>query len=151
MALILAVDPGGSQALAIERLARELDEHELVSAVSCAEAIATVERRPPDLVLLPALLPEAEEAELRSRLDAASSPVFTLTLPLLASDDAPPAGRLSRWLGRLRAGGGRSSTEGCHPGVFAGQIREYLVALPCADLRVRQPRRDRYREVLSAG
>jgi len=43
MAVILAVDPGGSQALAIERLTSELHEHELVSAESCAEAIAVVE------------------------------------------------------------------------------------------------------------
>jgi hypothetical protein len=130
VALILAFDPGGGQATAIGRLVRELDEHDVVSVESCADAIAAVERRAPDLVLLPALLPEAEEAELRSRLDAASGRVLTLTLPLLASEDAAPAGRLARWVGRFGGPADRSTTTACDPSVFAAQIREYLAAEP---------------------
>ena len=130
MALILAVDPGFSQAAAIERLARELHEHELVSAETCADALAVIAHRVPDLVLLAPLLPEAEEAELRSRLHAASSTVCTLTIPLLASNDPAPEGRSSRWFGRFGAPVERSSTTACDPRVFAAEIREYLAAVP---------------------
>src|SRR4029077_15656989 len=68
MALILAVDPDQRQHAALAYLARELDGHELLSAASCADALAALDRRPPDLVLLPVLLPPAEEGELLSRL-----------------------------------------------------------------------------------
>ena len=68
MALILAVDPEGQQGGALERLGRELGDHELVSAASCADAISAIDRRLPDLVLLSPFLPEAEEGELMSRL-----------------------------------------------------------------------------------
>ena len=68
MALILAVDPEQRQHAALACLARELDGHELLSAASCADALAALDRRAPDLVLLPVLLPQAEEGELLSRL-----------------------------------------------------------------------------------
>jgi hypothetical protein len=138
VALILAVDPGWTQAAAIERLARELPEHELVTTESCAEAIALLDRRVPDLVLLPTLLPEADEGELRSQLHALSGNVCILTIPLLASDDpAPsdnPSDKPSRWFGRLAGTSDRGGTEACNPGVFAGQIREYIAAIPPGEL-----------------
>ena len=129
MALILAVDPGWSQAAAMERLGRELHGHELVSTESCAEAITTLERRVPDVVLLPPLLPEADEAQLRSRLHAISDNVCILSIPLLAAE-APPAAKPSRWFGRFGRAAERVSPEACDPRVFASQILEYLAAAP---------------------
>jgi hypothetical protein len=85
LALILAVNPGGSQNAALERLARELRGHELVGADSCAVAISAVDSRVPDLVLLPAL-PEAERRHLLARLAAVPGGVRTLPLPQLSSD-----------------------------------------------------------------
>lgn len=114
MALILAVDPGGRQAVALAHLARELTGHELFSADSCTVASTFVERRVPDLVLLPPLLPETEKTELLSRLHAASNRVRTMTIPLLAVDGQAPAA------------GARD------PRVFADQIRQYLAAAPPA-------------------
>jgi hypothetical protein len=125
VALILAVDPGGRQAPALERLARELSGHEFFAADSCAVACTFVERRVPDLVLLPVLLPEKEKTELMSRLHAASDRVRTLTIPLLAVDGQTPAAGESRQPGGRRKQADRPSID---PRVFADQIRQYLAA-----------------------
>lgn len=102
MALILAVNPGGSQNAALGRLARELRGHELIGADSSTVAIAAIQRRVPDLVLLP---PQADagQTELLSRLRDVPGGVRILRMPAGASDD-------------LRA--------------FADQIRDYLTAPP---------------------
>jgi hypothetical protein len=86
VALILAVNPGGSQNAALERLARELRGHELIGADSCAVAISAIDSRAPDLVLLPALS-EAERGPLLARLATVPGGVRTLPLPQLSSDD----------------------------------------------------------------
>lgn len=86
MALILAVNPGGIHNSALARLARELPGHELIGADSCAVAITAVDRRAPDLVLLPPL-PASEKAELLARLRTVPGAVRTLKLTPLTLDD----------------------------------------------------------------
>ncbi|HEV3215037.1 MAG TPA: PEGA domain-containing protein [Vicinamibacterales bacterium] len=85
MALILAINPQGRQTAALERLARELPGHELMGADSYAVAMTAVNRRLPDLVLLP---PEAEDgqAELIAHLRAVPGGVRTLTFRAPRSD-----------------------------------------------------------------
>ena len=134
MALILAVDPERRQHAALACLARELDGHELLSASSCADALVALDHRSPDLVLLPALLPEAEEGELLSRLrdQAGGTDVRALSIPPLK---LPGCRAHLRRRPCIRPGSIRSCTpkitltapaEECEPAVFADLIRGYL-------------------------
>jgi CheY-like chemotaxis protein len=134
MALILAVDPEQRQQAALARLARELNDHELLSAASCADALEALARRTPDLVLLPALLPEAEESELLSNLRSRTgSDVQALTMPQLKLPDAAPAPSQSSvhpaWLNQIlhpQDDASEQAGEQCEPAVFADLIRSYL-------------------------
>ena len=132
MALILAVDPERRQHEALACLARELDGHELLSASSCADALAALDRRSPDLVLLPLLLPEAEEGELLSRLreHAGGADVRALSIPLLKLPNATPAPASSHpaWLDQILhpKDPADSAADECEPAVFADLIRGYL-------------------------
>ena len=134
MALILAVDPEQRQQAALACLARELNDHELLSAASCADALEALDRRTPDLVLLPALLPEAEESELLSHLRSrAGSDVQALTMPQLKLPDAAPPPPQSSvhpaWLNQIlhpQDDATEQAGEECEPAVFADLIRSYL-------------------------
>jgi CheY-like chemotaxis protein len=133
MALILAVDPEQRQLAALACLARELDGHELLSAASCAEALDALDHRSPDLLLLPALLPQAEEGELLSRLrDQAGTDVPALTIPPLKLPDAvaqpAPASMHPAWLNQILHPQDTTDEPGeeCEPAVFADLIRSYL-------------------------
>jgi PEGA domain len=134
MALILAVDPEQRQQAALARLARELNDHELLSAASCADALRALGRRTPDLVLLPALLPEAEESELLSNLRSRTgSDVQALTMPQLKLPDAAPPPTQSSvhpaWLNQIlhpQDDASEQAGEECEPAVFADLIRSYL-------------------------
>jgi hypothetical protein len=134
MALILAVDPEQRQQAALACLARELNDHELLSAASCADALEALDRRTPDLVLLPALLPEAEESELLSNLRSrAGSDVQALTMPQLKLPDAAPPPPQSSvhpaWLNQILHppdDATEQAGEECEPAVFADLIRSYL-------------------------
>ena len=133
MALILAVDPERRQHEALACLARELDGHELLSASSCADALAALDRRSPDLVLLPLLLPEAEEGELLSslRAQAGGADVRALSIPLLKLPNAAPAAPTSghpAWLDQILhpKDPADSAADECEPAVFADLIRGYL-------------------------
>lgn len=90
MALILAINPEGRQTATLERLARELPGHELMGADSCAVAKTAIDRRLPDLVLLP---PETEDgqAELVAHLRTVPGGIRTLTLRPPAADGQAPA------------------------------------------------------------
>ncbi|HTL01527.1 MAG TPA: hypothetical protein VL243_04850 [Vicinamibacterales bacterium] len=81
MALILAVNPGGTQSGTLARVARELHDHELIGADSCAVAIDALDEHKPALVLLPAAAPVGEP-ELLSRLrTAVAGGIPTMRLP----------------------------------------------------------------------
>jgi len=81
MALILAVNPGGTQSGTLARVARELQDHELIGADSCAVAIDALDEHKPALVLLPAAAPVGEP-ELLSRLrTAVAGGIPTMRLP----------------------------------------------------------------------
>jgi hypothetical protein len=132
MALILAVDPEGRQQAAIACLAHELDGHEFLSASSCADALVALDRRSPDLVLLPPLFPQVEEGELLSRLreHAGGSDVRALNIPQLKLPDAtpPPVSAHPAWLDQILHPKEESdgAAEECEPAVFAAVVRGYL-------------------------
>lgn len=133
MALILAVDPEQRQHAALAYLARELDGHELLSAASCADALAALDRRSPDLLLLPVLLPQAEEGELLSRLrEQSGTDIPALTIPQLKLPDAvappAPASTHPAWLNQILHPQDATEQPGeeCEPAVFADLIRSYL-------------------------
>ena len=134
MALILAVDPEQRQHAALACLARELEGHELLSAPSCAEALDVLDRRSPDLVLLPVLLPEAEESELLARLRerTGGADVRALNIPQLkvpgAPSPEPSASSHPAWLNQILHPQNETEQPGddCEPAVFADLIRSYL-------------------------
>jgi hypothetical protein len=106
-----------------------------LSAPSCADALEALNRRTPDLVLLPALLPEAEESELLAHLRSkAGSDVQALTMPPLKLPyAAPPQPQSSSvhpaWLNQIlhpQDDAAEQAGEECEPAVFADLIRSYL-------------------------
>jgi hypothetical protein len=129
VALILAVDPDAVQEQALQTLARLLDDHELVTADSCEEGLAAIDCRTPDLLLVPLLLPEADETALLTRLRERSKRrnVRVLTTPLLKSGDASSSSSSSRF-GWRRSSDDSEGGDRCEPAAFAQMIREYLVA-----------------------
>ena len=108
MALILAINPQGRQTAALERLARELAGHELIGADSCAVAKTAVDRRLPDLVLLPPQ-PESGQDELVSHLRNVPGGVRILTLPPVLQEGNPSVDS---------------------PKSFANQVRQSLAVAP---------------------
>jgi hypothetical protein len=81
MALILAVNPGGTQSGTLARVARELQEHELIGADSCAVAITALADHKPVLVLLPAASPLGEPELLERLRTLVRGGIPTLRLP----------------------------------------------------------------------
>src|SRR6187401_1652847 len=81
MALILAVNPGGTQSGTLARVARELQEHELIGADSCAVAIDALDDHKPVLVLLPAVSPTGEPQLLERLRTAVRGGIPTMKLP----------------------------------------------------------------------
>jgi hypothetical protein len=80
MALILAVNPGGTHNSTLARLARTLKGHELIGADSYAVAVKALSNRKPDLVLLPSTSAKGE-GELLTRLNAIPGGVPAFRLP----------------------------------------------------------------------
>src|SRR3954470_7537328 len=80
MALILAVNPGGTQSAILARVAREIPAHELIGADSCAVELTAIAQRVPALVLLPPNPPKGEPDLLKRLLDIGGG-VPTLKLP----------------------------------------------------------------------
>ena len=86
MALILAVNPAGTQSPTLSRLARELKGVDLIGAESYAVAIRALDQHTPDLVLLPGTA-ERGEGELGARLRSVPGVIPTLRLPPVVSVD----------------------------------------------------------------
>src|SRR6187431_1620855 len=125
--LILAIEQDRRQASKIAAIARNL-EAELIVTESAQEALATFEKRVPDLILTPHFLSPRDEITLDDRLrqlDAAGTKVQTLVTPMLASASRKPAktGLLTRLRKTPRSA---AAPDGCDPSVFAAQITEYL-------------------------
>jgi CheY-like chemotaxis protein len=128
MPLILAIESDRRQANQVTSIVRERLRAELVIADSAEKALAALGSRVPDLILTSTLLSAKDETALAERLralEAAAAHVQTLTIPVLASTQPRSStGRsmFSALLGDRHHGG----HDGCDPGLFADQCKEYL-------------------------
>ena len=131
MPLILAIEPDRRQASQLTAMVRGRLHAELVLGESAERALAALGQRVPDLILTSALLSPKDETALGERLrslDGAAAHVQTLTIPVLASSSgrASRAGGVLSALRRDKSKGAVASSDGCDPGVFAEQCKEYL-------------------------
>ena len=130
---VVAIEPDPRQGAILTRIVRERLGAEIRLTETKDEALAAIDRRVPDLILVSALMSPGDEAELTDRLRGLDDAghLQTLTIPLLATGPrAAPArkkGEKGGLFGKLRAGRPpAASPEGCDPAVFANQIRGYL-------------------------
>jgi hypothetical protein len=130
MPLILAIEPDRRQASQLTAMVRGRLHAELVLGESAERALAALGQRVPDLILTSALLSPKDENALGERLralDGAAAHVQTLTIPVLASGSGRGGSRAGGVLSALRREKAKLAThEGCDPGVFAEQCKEYL-------------------------
>lgn len=130
MPLILAIEPDRRQASQLTAMVRGRLHAELVLGESAERALAALGQRVPDLILTSALLSPKDETALGERLralDGAAAHVQTLTIPVLASSSGRGVGRAGGVLSALRRDKTRlAASDGCDPGVFAEQCKEYL-------------------------
>lgn len=84
MGVVLAIDPGRRQGPALDRLTRELEQHEVVIATSGDEALAVLDGFIPDLIVFPVFLAPADASKLQARLEGLENPQDrrALTIPL---------------------------------------------------------------------
>jgi hypothetical protein len=125
--LVLAIDPDHRHTKALSRMAREFAGHDIVVAGSCEEALASIDRRVPDLVLFPLLLAASEESTLMSRLRVLSGkdPVQTLTIPLLAAEAVEEDADNPRWFYWFKPRSDAAASSDA-PETFARDIRTHL-------------------------
>ena len=126
MGFIIAIQPDPQQAAALLRALNELRDVEVVVVESTDAALALVDERVPDVVLVPALFDPGDDdylgAYLRSRPRAAH--VQVLTIPtLVASRDIATAPRLFE---RLRGKTERITPADGDPRLFASDVVGYL-------------------------
>ena len=123
MSLILAIETDPEQSDTLGRIVRERTQAELILVDSRAAAVAVIDRRLPDLILVSALLSPRDEEELNAHLKALpdATHLQTLTIPQLRRAKEKPGRR--RLFSRKRA---QPRTGGCDPSVFAAQIIDYL-------------------------
>jgi hypothetical protein len=125
MAYILALQPDPEQASALRGAIRAATKAEILIVNNTEAALAAIDRRVPDLVLLHALMAPTDDEHFVACLlalpDAAH--VQVLRLPLLQPPPAPP----TPWLSRLRARTAPAPIpHACHPGLFAADVIRYL-------------------------
>jgi hypothetical protein len=126
MGFIIAIQPDSQQAGTLLRALNELRDLEVVVVESTDAALALVDERVPDVVLVPPLYDPGDAdylgAYLRSRPHAAH--VQVLTIPSLwASRDVATAPRLFE---RLRGKTERITPAEGDPGLFASDVVGYL-------------------------
>ena len=127
MALVLAIEPNAVQADTLRHVLRTRADTDVVIVESTDTAVAAVDARVPDLVLVGALLSPRDEdtfiAHLRTLPDAGH--LQTLTIPQLRqpSDDARRWGPIFSKRKRRRAD---ETAGGCDPTRFGDEVAAYL-------------------------
>ena len=127
MALVLAIEPDSVQADALRHLLRTRADTEVVVVESTDAAVAAVDERVPDLVLVGALLSPRDEdpfiAHLRTLPDAGH--LQTLTIPHLRHAACDPRPRLAIF-GRRKRRQADKAAAGCDPTQFGDEVAAYL-------------------------
>ena len=132
MALVLAIEPDARQGGILKRIVSELVGAELVLVESREAAIAVIDQRLPDVMLVTALLSPRDEEELVTRLRSldGAEHLQTHTIPLLAGTRGSDSktGKSGGLLGRFRRKKEVDQpSSGCDPEIFAEEIRTFLV------------------------
>ena len=124
MAVVVALEPDPTQADILCDALSTCASAEVVVVDSTAAALAAIDERVPDLVLLHALIPPDDEAYLLAYLGTVvgAGHVQTISIPQFqhSADCHRPAQLLRR---RLKP---RSTRAGCDPRVFAADVVSYL-------------------------
>ena len=127
MALVLAIEPDSVQADALRDVLRTRADTDVVVVGSTDAAVAAVDERVPDLVLVGALLSPRDEdpfiAHLRTLPDAAH--LQTLTIPKLRQ----PSGETRRFgslFSRRKRRRANNAAGGCDPTQFGDEVAAYL-------------------------
>ena len=129
MALVLAIEPDTRQADIVKYIVRDLVQAELILVASREEAIAAIDQRLPDVILLTALLSPRDEDELVAHLRrlGAAEHLQTHTIPLLSgSRSTEQSSRGGGLLGKFRKKKEAEPIAGCDPEMFAAEIRAFL-------------------------
>jgi CheY-like chemotaxis protein len=127
---ILALEPDVRQANILKRMIRDRVHAELLVVDSRDAAVAAVNAKVPDVILLTALLSPRDEAEIIAHLRTVEGAehVQTHTIPQLASSaedgDAPVAH--SGLLGKLRRKKVAEPIPGCDPSAFADEVSAFI-------------------------
>jgi CheY-like chemotaxis protein len=118
--LVLALEYDRAQAAAVRRIVCDVVGARLILVGSIAEALRALREQPPDVILLPALIAPAEEAELLQALRKlpTATHIETFITPLLGARDEPPATTLQRW----RRRSARRSSDPSSLGLGADQV-----------------------------
>lgn len=126
MSLVLAVEPDPLQAEILRQILRNQIGAELVLVDSKDTAIAAIDQRMPDLILLSALLSPRDEdgviAYLRSLQHA--SHLQTLTIPQFRREAQPSVQKIS--FAGFRKKRPAPAPTGCDPAAFVKEIAAYL-------------------------
>ena len=131
MALVLAVEPDHRQAGILKRILRDVVHADLVVVDSRDAAIAALQARVPDVILLTQLLSPRDEQELVAYLRTLSGAghIQTHTIPQLASTAADmeqkSGGLFGKLLGKKEAAP-KLLMGGCDPDLFADEIRTFI-------------------------
>ena len=127
MALVLAIEPDSVQADALRHLLRTRADTDVVVVGSTDAAVAAVDERVPDLVLVGALLSPRDEdpfiAHLRTLPDAGH--LQTLTIPHLRQASCDPRRGLAIF-GRRKRRQEDKAAVGCDPTQFGAEVAAYL-------------------------
>ncbi|MGH9329336.1 MAG: hypothetical protein ACRD09_02740 [Vicinamibacterales bacterium] len=127
MLYILAIESDPRQAAALARVVKDRVGAKLTLVDSKDGAIASINKRVPDLILVSVLFSPRQEEELVAHLRTleGADHLQTLTLPLLAAPE-DWEGRTKRGLFGFRKKTDEGEMQGCDPYVFAEQIAVYL-------------------------
>ncbi len=123
MPSVLAIEPIPDRAAALRAVAQERVPNALTLVTSVDGAIAAMERRVPEVILISPLIPPADEAELIARLRFLPKTLYVQTLitPELAIPNAEKPRRLLSFR--------RSKLAEADPDEFAKQLTAYIAAV----------------------